>query len=163
MSVVSKLIKKVVNSLQDSYHFKKNFFFQYGFRYFCLSVDLLTDNCSLWIARALNIFCATRPLSLISRTFGMIWEHVFVTNIHLMEFLVRIPDSFIHFFQEEAALTGSRESPCRRCSINYGVSQDFFLGPHFLLYINDLSDDIICNIVRLVSSFFLGSCCFVWF
>ena len=161
MSVVSKLIKKVVNSLHDSYHFKK-FFFSIWFQVF-LFVCRSFDNCSLWIARALNIFRATRALSLISRTFGMIWEHVFVTNIHLMEFLVRIPDSFIHFFQEEAALTGSRESPCRRCSINYGVSQDFFLGPHFLLYINDLSDDIICNIVRLVSSFFLGSCCFVWF
>ena len=53
--------------------------------------------------------------------------------------------SFLSKRQLRVALDGksSQEYP-----VNIGVAQDSILGPTlFLLYINDLSDDVICNIV----------------
>ena len=44
--------------------------------------------------------------------------------------------------------------------VNVGVPQDFILGPTlFLLYINDLPDDVICNITIYVDDTTLYSKC----
>ena len=51
--------------------------------------------------------------------------------------------------------TSSQEYP-----VNAGVSQGFILGPTlFLLYINDLSDDVICNIAVYTDDSTLYSKC----
>ena len=79
---------------------------------------------------------------------------VFLTNLSLMEFQVRYLALFLLFF---IALDGrsSQEYP-----VNAGVPQGSILGPIlFLLYINDLPDDVICNIAIYADDTTLYSKC----
>ena len=65
--------------------------------------------------------------------------------------------SFLNNRQLQVALNG--KSP-QEYPINVGVPQGSILGPAlFLLYINDLSDDVICNIAIYADDTTLYSRC----
>ena len=69
---------------------------------------------------------------------------VFFTNLSLMEFQVRYLALFLSNRQLWVVLDGNFS---QECPVNTGVPHGSILGPtHFLLYINDLPDDVNCNI-----------------
>ena len=58
------------------------------------------------------------------------------------------------------ALSGSGWKVFRKCPVNAGVPQGSILGPtFFLLYINDLPDDVICDITLYADDTALYSKC----
>ena len=84
---------------------------------------------------------------------------VFFINLSLMEFQVRylIIPSFLSNRQLRVVRDGksSQEYP-----VTARVFQGFLLGPTlFLLYINDIPDDVICNIAIYASDTTLNSKC----
>ena len=101
------------------------------------------------IIRAFNRSVATRAVVLdISRAFYRVWHAGILHKLKSYgipgQIFGLIP-SFLSNRQPRVVLDGksSQEYP-----VNAGVPQSSILGPSFfLLYINDLPDDVICNIV----------------
>ena len=97
-------------------------------------------------ARAFNRSGATRALE-ISKAFGWVWHVGFphkLKSYRISGQIFGLISSFPSNRRLQIVLDGksSQEYP-----VNAGVPQDSILGPTlFLLYINDLADNVICNI-----------------
>ena len=134
--------------------------FQYGFRSSRSSADLLTV-VSDRIARGFNKSGATRAVTLdISNDFDRVWHADLLYKLKSYGISGQIFDlisSFLSNRQLQVVLDGkcSQEYP-----VNAGVPQGSILDPtHFLLYINDLPDDVICNITIYADNTTLSSRC----
>ena len=134
--------------------------FQYGFRSSQSTADLLTV-VSDRIARAFNRSGATRAVALdISKAFDRVWHASLLHKLKsygISGQIFGLISSFLSNRQLWVVLDGksSQEYP-----VNAGVPQGSILGPIlFLLYINDLPDDVICNIAIYADDTTLYSKC----
>ena len=160
--LVSKVLEKLVNNRIVDHLEKCDLFsdFQYGFRSSRSTADLLTV-VSDRIARAFNKSGATQAAALdISKAFSSVWH---AGLLHKLQ-SYRIPgqifgviSSFLSNRRLRVVLDGksSQEYP-----VNAGVPQGSILSPTlFLLHINDLPDDILCDIAIYADDTTLYSKC----
>ena len=160
LSVVSKVFEKLVNNRIVDYLEKSGLFsdFQYGFRSSRSTADLLTV-VSDRIARAFNRSGATRAVALdISKTFDRVWNAGLLHKLKSYGIsgpIFSLICSFLSNRQLRVVLDGksSQEYPDI-------LPQGSILGPTlFLLYINDLPDDVICDIAIYADDTTLYSRC----
>ena len=162
LSVVSKVFEKLVNNRIVDHLEKCDLFsdFQYGFRSSQSTADLLTV-VSDRIARAFNRSGTTPAVALdISKAFDRVWHAGLLHKLKsygISGQTFGLISSFLSNRQLRVVLDGksSQEYP-----VNAGVPQGSILGPTlFLIYINDLPDDVICNIAIYADDTTLYSKC----
>ena len=160
--MVSKVFENLVNNRIVDHLEKCGLFsdFQYGFRSSRSTADLLTV-VSDRIARVFNRSGATQAVALdISKAFERVWHAGLLHKLKsygISGQIFGLISSFISNRQLRVVLDGksSQEYP-----VNAGVAQGSIIGPTlFLLYINDLPDDIICNIAMYADDTTLYSKC----
>ena len=147
--MVSKVFEKLVNNRIVDHLENCGLFsdFQYGFRSSRLTADLLTV-VSDRIARAFNRSGPTRAVALyISKAFDRVCHTGLLPKCKsygISGQIFGLISSFLSNRQLRVVLDGksSQEYP-----VNAGVPEGSILGSAlFLLYINDLPDNVICNI-----------------
>ena len=162
LSVVSKVFEKLVNNRIVDHLEKCGLFsdFQYGFRSSRSTADLLTV-VSDRIAGAFNRSGATRAVALdISKAFDRVLHAGLLHKLKsygISGQIFSLISSFLSNRQLEVVLDrkSSQEYP-----VNAGVPQGSILGPTlFLLYSNDLPDDVICDIAIYADDTTLYSRC----
>ena len=163
LSVVSKVFEKLVNTRIVDHLEKCGLLsgFQYGFRSSRSTVDLFTV-LSDRIARAFNRSTrATRAVIIdICKAFDRLWVagllHKFKSS-GISGHIFGLISSFLSNRRLQVVLNGK---PSQEYPLNAGVPQRSILGLSlFLLYINDLSDDVICNITIYAEDTILYSNC----
>ena len=148
LSVVSRVFEKLVNNRIVDHLEKCGLFsdFQYGLRSCRSTADLLTV-VSDRIARVFNRSGATRAVALdISKAFDRVWHAGLLHKLKSYGISGQIFGLISSFLSNRLCVVldgkSSQEYP-----VNAGVPQGSILGATlFLLYINDLPDDVICDI-----------------
>ena len=162
LSVVSEVFEKFVNNRIVDHLEKCGLFsdFRYGFRSSRSTADLLKV-VSDRIARTFNRSGATRAAALdISKAFDRVWHAGLLRRLKSYGISGQIfgfISSFLSNRRLRVVLDGksSQEYP-----VNAAVPEGSVLGPTiFLLYINDLPDDVFCNIAIYADDTTLYSKC----
>ena len=127
----------------------------------CISERQISQMYLMELLRAFNRFRATRAVALdISKAFDRVWHAVLLHKLKsygISGQIFGLISSFLSNRRLRVVLDGksSQEYP-----VNAGVPQGSILGPTlFLLYINDLPDDVICNIAICADDTILYSKC----
>ena len=157
LSVVSKVFEKLVNNMIVDHLKKCGLFsdFQYGFRSSRSTADLLTV-VSDRIAMTFNRSGATPAVALdISKVFDKVWHAGFLhkrKSYGISSQIFDLVSSFVNNRRLRVVLDGMFS---QEYSVNAGVLQGSIFGPAlFLLYINDLPDDVICNIAIYADEYY---------
>ena len=162
LSVVSKVFEKLVNNrIVD--HLEKCGLcsdFQYGFRSSRSTADLLTV-VSDRIARNFNRSGATRAVALdISKAFDRVWHAGLLHKLKSYVISGQIFGLIFSFLSNRRLQVILDGKSSQGHPVNAGLPQEYILGPTlFLLYINDLPDDVICNIAVYADDTTLCSKC----
>ena len=162
LCVVSRVFKKLVNNRIVDHLKNCGLFsgFQYGFRPSRSTAELLTVVPGR-IARAFNRSGATRAVAIdISKAFNRVWHAVLLHKFRSYGFSGQIFGLISSFLSKGRlwVVLGGKSS--QEYSVNTGVPQGSIRGPTlFLLYINDLPDDAVCNIAIYADDTTLYSKC----
>ena len=160
--VVSKVFEKLVNNRIVDHLEKCGLFsdFQYGFRSCRSTADLLTV-VSDRIARAFNRSGATQAVARdISKAFDRVWHAGLLHKLKSYGISGQILGVISSFLSNRELLMVLDGKSSQEYPVNAGVPQGSILGPTlFLLYINDLPDDIICDIAIYADDTTLYSKC----
>ena len=134
--------------------------FQYGLRSSRSTADLLTV-VSDRIARAFNRSGTTRAVALdIFKAFDRVWHAVLLHKLKSYGISSQIFGLISSFLSNRRLQVVLDKKSAQEYLVNAGVPQDSIIGPTlFLLYINDLPNDIICNIAIYTDDTTLYSKC----
>ena len=162
LSVVSKVFEKLVNNRIVDHLEKCGLFsdFQYGFRSCRSTADLLTV-VSDRIARVFNSSWATLAVAIdISKTFDRVCHAGLLYKLKSYGISSQIFGHITSFLSNRRLGVVLDGKFSQECPVNAGVPQGSILGPTlFLLYINDLPDDVICDIAIYADDTTLYSKC----
>ena len=162
LSVVSKVFEKLVNNRIVDQLEKCGLFsdFQYGFRSSRSTADLLTV-VSDRTARAFNRSGATQAVALdMSKAFDRDWHAGLLHKLKSYEISGQIFGLISSFLSNRRLRVILDEKSSQEYPVNAGVPQGSILRPTlFLLYINDLPNDLICNIAIYADDTTLYSKC----
>ena len=113
------------------------------------------------IARAFNRSGATRAVALdISKAFNRVWHAGILHKLKSYGISGQIFGLISSFLRNRRLRVVLDEKSSQEYPVNAGVPQGSILGPTlFLLYINDLADDVICNIAIYADDTTLYSKC----
>ena len=160
--VVSKVFERVVNNrifdhLEKFGHFSD---FQFGFSSSRSTADLLTV-VSDRIARAFNRFGAPRAVALeISKAFDRVWHTGLLHKLKSYGILGQIFSLISFFLSNKWVRVVLDKKSSQEYPVNARVSQGSILGSTlFLLYIDDLPNDVICDIAIYADDTTLYSKC----
>ena len=162
LSVVSKVFGGLVNNRIVDHLEKCGLFsdFQYGFRSSRSTADILTV-VSDRIARDFNRSGAARTVALdICKVFDRVWHAGLLHKLKSYGISGQIFDLISFFLSNRWLRFVLDGKSLQEYPVNAGVPQGSILGPtHFPLYINDLPDDVICNIAIYADDTTLYSKC----
>ena len=148
LSVGSKVFKKILNNRIVDHLENCDLFsdFQYDFRSSRSTADLLTV-VSDRIGRAFNRSGTARTVALdIFKAFDRVWHAGLLHKLKSYGILGQIFGLISSFLSNRRLRVVLDEKSSQEYSVYAGIPQGFILGPAlFLLYINDLTDDVICN------------------
>ena len=162
LSVVCKVFEKLVNNRIVDHLEKCGLFsdFQNGFRFSRSTADLQTV-LSDRIAWGFNRSGATRAAGLdISKAFDRVWHADLLQKLKSYGISGQIFGLISSFLSNRLLWVVLDGKSSQEYPVNAGVPQGSILGPTlFLLYINDLPDDVICNIAIYADNTTLYSIC----
>ena len=163
LSVVNNVFEKLVNNRIVDLLEKCALFcdFQYGFRSSQSTADLLTvvsDRIGKGFNRSSG---AARAVALdISKAFDRVWHAGLLHKLKSYGVSGQIFGLISSFLSKRRLPVVLDGKPSQEYPVNAGVPQGSILSPTlFLLYINDLPDDVICNIAIYADDTTLYSKC----
>ena len=161
LPIISKVFERVINNKIIGYLESSGLLSdkQYGFRHQRSTADLLTVVTER-IYRALDRCGEAKSVALdISKAFDRVWHEGLLKKIHSYGISGKIFSILKAFLSDRKLHVVIDGQQSETHSISSGVPQGSILGPTlFLIYINDLPDELICKLVIYADDTTLYSC-----